>query len=209
MDFLKNNEPTKLWFGLALCNAIVFSIIGCSLAKTANATDDDFMFCYAKVRDEKAMYISTIFIGDYLYDSYSTKREFYKFLKDTGSSVRSYSVSCSYESTYDEARIELQYKALQQQRYPYDGWNVVDTDWVPGYAESLPPPDRNIPISPENGGDGCYFGECPDDVSSSHRSVCSTLKGWCETLDNLPVGKHCYCVDSYGLDVEGITIPRP
>ena len=209
MKFLNENTRAGPSGALAVRVAIVFAVIGCTLAKVASAADDDYLYCFASVQEDKVTYFSEIFLGDYLYDFTRAQLDFRIDLKNAGIML-SYlsSVHCTFEDTFKKARLELEYVALQRQRFPYEDWSVVHTNWIPGFARPLPPNNSDDSYGRESGGDGCSFGECLDGLSTSHRAVCSTLSGWCETSEELPIGRHCYCVDLYGQDLEGITVPR-
>lgn len=207
MKILKERTSTRSSATLAVRLAIVFAIIGCTLAQAVSAADDDYIFCYAKDRDEKVTYFSTIFFGDYLYDSISAKNGFYRHLKSAGIDVYSFSIRCKYENSYDLANLELEKEALEPQRYPalYSGWTSVRTNWKPGFSGPLPPRDRNDPNGRDNGGDGCYFGECPDNVTVClvHDPVLG--ESYCEMDDEMPVGRYCECLGSYDRTITGVT----
>ena len=218
MGYLEKNPPAKRSAALAVCVAIVLAGIAGAAARPASAADDDYMYCYTADRDEKITYFSAIFRGDYFFDSTRAQLDFHSHLKGTGENPNFLGTHCFFENTYREAELELQYEALQKQRYPYADWTVVHTNWKPGISGPPPTGDSDDSHGRESGGDGCYFGECPDDMNppaqppdnpsreTSRRTViCSTPEGWCEMSAELPIGQPCGCFGSSG-PIGGITV---
>lgn len=217
MDYLKENTPTRPSAASAACVAIVLVGIVCATAKPATAADD-YMYCFASADVEKVTYFSAVFLGDYLYDSYRAGRNFRNYLKGAGRNQGHLRSLCFFENTRREAELELQYEALKKQRYLYADWTVVHTRWEPGFSGPLPPGGGGDTPGGENGGDGCYFGECPDGVpppaqspntppreTSQRTLICSTPEGWCEMSAELPIGQPCGCFGSSG-PVGGISV---
>ncbi len=164
MEFL--NQNTRASPSVVMRVAIVFAVIGCTIAKAASASDDDYLFCYASDHKEKVWYFSEIFIGDYFYQSTRAELDFYSALIDSGFKL-SYPVRCTYQLTYRQAELKLERYALERQRYPFHDWSIVHTNWIPKFARPLSPSKSDDSYGRESGGDGCYFGECPDGVSPS------------------------------------------
>ncbi len=163
MEFF--NQNTRASPSVVLRVVIVFAVIGFTITKAASA-NDDYMYCFVDDQEKKVWYFSQIFIGDYLYQSISAQLDFYYALNASGFNV-SFPVFCFFQRTYRQAELELERYALEKQRYPYDDWSVVYTNWIPKFARPLSPSKSDDSYGRESGGDGCYFGECPDGVSPS------------------------------------------
>lgn len=215
MECVEGNVRSKPLAKLSVRAAIVFVVIGITLAKAASAAEDDYMYCYASDLHEKVKYFSAIFLGDYSEESNRIRLNFKHYLETVGVNVGRKTTGCSFENTYRKAKLELEFDVLRRQRNPYGVWNVVVTNWKPRSYDQPPSSHDNGYSGRESGSDGCYFSECPDGVSPSsdthsqqslQRVICSTPEGWCEMLVELPVGQPCDCLDSNGLIVEGITI---
>lgn len=181
MEYLKKNTTIGPSAASMACVAIVFAGIVGTATRPASAADD-YMYCFAGAGAEKITYFSAVFLGDYFYDSRRAQLEFHSYLEAIGKSPGFFNTLCFFENTRREAELELQYEALQKQRYPYADWSVVHTEWKPGFSGPLPSGDGDDSHGRESGGDGCYFGECPDDVSPPARSrvqeVGPTRRAW-------------------------------
>ena len=228
MEYPKQNSRTKPSAALLAAVAIALVDIMGMVAKPASAANDDYMFCEAPAREQKITYFSAIFLWDY---SLSTraKLDFHSYLKDEGKDPDFLYTVCwpgtTYgEDTYQNAERELEHRVRTRQMYPYSDWAIVHTNWQPGYSAPQPPGERDDSPERESGGDGCYFGECPDGVSPAPQSpntpipsqqtsqrtlICQTPDGWCEMSTGLPIGVPCGCLTLSG-PIGGITVPsRP
>lgn len=219
----------KKWLSAALASCVGIAFAGTlgAVAMSASAAEDDHMFCEAGDRNSRVTYFSAIFLGDYSYGSARARLDFHNYLKDAGRNPDFSSTFCwpgtiYGEDTYERAEWELEQKVRERQWYPYSDWAVVRTEWKPGHSDQRPPSDSDDSRGRESGGDGCYFGECPDDVDPATQSpntpsrqasqrtlICQTSEGWCQMSTELPVDVPCGCLTLDG-PVGGITVPsRP
>ena len=228
MEYLGQISRTKPSAALLAFAAIAIAGVMGAAATPASAAKDDHMFCEAADREEKTTYFSAIFLRG---DSSLTRAQldFHSYLKDAGKDPNFGSTFCWLgsiyaESTYEKAKRKLENRVREKQWYPYTDWAIVHTNWQPGYSAPPPPSGRDDPHGRESGGDGCYFGECPDGTSPAPQSpntpipsqetsqrtlICQTPDGWCEMSTGLPVGVPCGCLTLSG-PIGGITVPsRP
>ena len=226
MGSLRQNSQSKPSTSLVVFVAITFGVIAITsiVGSSARAGNDDYMFCESGARGEKKTYFSAIFLGDYSRSS-RAKLDFHSYLEDAGKNPDFLSTFCWVgsiygEDTYEKAKRKLEDRVRERQRYPYDDWIVLRTDWKPGYSVPPPASDEDGSRGRESGGDGCYFGECPDDANPAPESpdapipsrqasqrtlICKTKEGWCEMSGELPVGVPCGCLTLSG-PVGGITV---
>ena len=229
MEYPKQNSRTIPSAALVTSAAIAFAGIMGAVAKPASAAKDDYMFCEAAgERSERVTYFSAIFLWDYS-RSTRAKLDFHSYLRDAGRKpdfLRTYCWAGSLygEATYEETKRKLEQRVRKRQRYPYTDWAIVHMDWQPGYSAPQPPGESDDPHGQEPGGDGCYFGECPDGVNPTPQSpntpvppqqtsrrtlICQTPDSRCEMSTGLPIGVPCGCLTLSG-PIGGITVPsRP
>ena len=198
--------------------------------KSASAAkdDDDYMFCESADGKAKIAYFSAIFSkGDS--SSIRAQLDFHSYLKDAGKAPNYGRTYCWLgsiygKSTYEETKVKLENEVREMQRFPYTDWTIVHTNWQPGYAAPLPTGESDGSHGRESGGDGCYFGECPDGTNPAPQSpntpipsqqtaqrtlICQTSEGWCEMSTGLPIGVPCGCLTLSG-PIGGVTVPaRP
>ena len=199
---------------------VILGLLGISglLSSSANANEDDVIWCRAGDDKQKIWYMSAPFLGDYLDQSTRTKLDFLDFLKSQGKSPSILRTIC----WLIKDKQDLEYKIRRIKSYPYNNWSRVYTKWKPGYSIPLPQGDGDSDDSQgrESGGDGCYFGECPDGANPAPRSpntpvpsqetsqrttICQTSVNWCAMSSGLPVGVPCGCPTPFG-PVGGITV---
>ena len=219
MEATRKSLRSRSLAGLLACMLLVLAAgVMSAVTRPAGAAQDDHMFCESGDRKEKVTYFITIFLGDYAYQSARSKLDFHSYLEDAGkdpdfSSTFCWPGSIYGEDTYEKARRELEDRVRAKQRYPYTDWDIVHTNWKPGYSAPQLPSD--VDKGRESGGDGCYFGECPDGTSpapqtpgqtSQRTLICQTPEGWCEMSTELPLGVPCGCLSLSG-PVEGVTVP--
>ena len=209
---------------LLVAAAIALAVVMGTIAESVNAAQNDHMFCEAGDREEKVTFFSAIFLWDYS-RSTRAKLDFHGYLKDAGKDPDFLSTFCwpgsTYgEDTYEKAKRKLEDRVREKQRYPYTDWAIVHTNWEPGYSAPQPPDGSDDSHGRESGGDGCYFGECPDGTMSAPQSpdtptpsqqtsqrtlICQTPDGWCEMPAELPMGVACGC-STFSGPVGGITV---
>ena len=216
---------TKPSAALRTCVALVLAGVMGTVANSAKATEDDYMFCSSSPIRGNITYYSAIFLGDYSRVT-RAKLDFHGYLEDAGKNPNFLHTLCFFENTYEEAERELERRVRRYDRYPFSevGWTVVHTNWRPGYSAPQPSGESDDSHGRESGGDGCYFGECPDGVNPAPQSpdtpipsrqtsqrtlICQTPDGWCEMSTELPIGVPCGCLTLSG-PIGGITVPsRP
>ena len=213
MEYFK--QISRIWPSAALLASVAIAGVIGTAAMPASATEDDYMFCEAGDRKSKVTYFSAIFLGDYAYGSTRAKLDFHSYLKDEGKNPDFLSTYCwpgtiYGEDTYENAERELEQKVREKRLYPYTDWDIVHTNWKPGYFASQPPGESDVPRERRSGGDGCYFGECPDGTnpepqSSQRGLICRTPEGWCEMSASLPIGAPCGCQNRHGRHIDGTT----
>ena len=215
MGCLNQNSRTQPSAALLASAAIALAVVIGTVEKPVSAAEDDHMFCEAGDRKEKVTYFSAIFIGDYSFDSTRAKLDFHRYLKDAGNAPDFLSTFCWAgsiygEDTYEKAKRNLEKRVRTKQRYPYTDWGVVHTNWKPGYSAPQPPDESDDSRGRESGGDGCYFGECPDGTNPATQSsqvglICRTPEGWCKMSTARPIGAPCGCKTWSGRRIDGIT----
>ena len=201
--------------------------LGNVVAKSADAAedDDDYMFCEADDREEKTVYFSAIFPWDYSFSD-RARLDFHGYLKDAGKSPNFLGIICWTgsiygDATYEETERKLEDRVRERQWYPYTDWAIVHTNWKPGYSAPQQQDESGDSHGRESGGNGCYFGECPDGTDPAPQSpntpipsqqtsrrtlICQTPDGWCEMSTGLPIGVPCGCLTLSG-PIGGITVP--
>ena len=204
------------------CVAIFLACVMSTVARSASAAKDDHIFCFVDDIQEKTMYYSAMFRADYSRAT-RVKLDFHSYLKDAGRNPN-FPPICFFGRTYEDAKRKLERQVWQHQMYPYSEWTIVPTNWKPRYSAPQPPSGGDGSPGRESGGDGCYFGECPDGTNPSPQSpntpippqktpqrtlICQTPDGWCEMPAELPMGVPCGCSTLSG-PIGGITVPsRP
>ena len=177
--------------GLLACMmlALVAGVVG-AVTRPAGAAQDDHMFCESGDRKERVTYFSAIFVGDYAYGSTRAQLDFHSYLEGAGKNADILSTHCWAgsiygEDTYEKAERKLEDRVRAKQWYPYDDWDIVHTNWRPGYSAPQQPSD--VDEGRESGGDGCYFGECPDGTSPTPQSAGQTSQRTliCQTPEGL------------------------
>jgi len=96
---------------------------------------------------------------------------------------------------------------------------------------TLPAGAQQVAGLAAQGGDGCYFGECPEpgtpapDLPETTQteweqpqqtpwpteevtSICQTPTFWCQMNEYGPVGASCWCADWYGYIYYGNAVPE-
>lgn len=223
MGCLKRNSQTKPSAAMLACVAIVLAGAMNTMTESASAAKDYYAFCFDNDRKRKLMYYSAVFVlGDY-YRLTKAKLDFHSYLKDGGKNP-DWPAICWFEDTYEAIERKLERQVWQHQMYPYSEWTIVPTNWKPEYSAPQPPSGGDDSPGRESGGDGCYFGECPDGANptpdspntpipsqqtSQRTLICQTPDGWCEMPTELPMGVPCGCSTLSG-PIGSITVPsRP
>lgn len=99
------------------------------------------------------------------------------------------------------------------------------------FAPALPAAAEQLAGLAAQGGDGCYFGECPEPGTPAPNlpeatpteweepqqspwpndqltSICQTPTFWCQMYEYGPVGADCWCADWNGYVYYGSTVPE-
>ena len=219
MECLNQKSRTKSSTAMLACVALVFACVMSIVARSASAAKDEYIFCFVGDIQEEMMYYSAMFRADYSRVT-RVKLDFHSYLEDTGKNPN-FPPICFFGRTYEDAKRKLERQVRQHQMYPYSEWTILPTNWKPGYSAPQQPSDDDVSPDRESGGDGCYFGECPDGMDASPQSpntpipsqespqrtlICQTPDGWCEMAAELPMGVPCGCATLSG-PIGGITVP--
>ena len=199
----------------------------CAGGRTALA-QEDYLYCSIfHESPERTVFYGEVFHGDWRLAS-EYESEFRDFLQAGGHAPDPDRGYCFWEDTPGAASRERR-KEIEEDRS--DGYRIVQTGWIPGAARAAPGSMSSVRYgSRDSGGDGCYFGECPDGGAPLPTTpgpapipgprppvtppppgqltlICQTSMFWCQLPVPVPVGSFCGCYSMFGQPFAGLTVP--